>query len=348
MTNLLIPCAGQSTRFPGKPKWLLTCPNGNLMIQECIDGLDLLNIKTIYIGFLKEHVDNYCNDLDIKNLFKFTNKKIEIIILNEKTKSQSETVYKMIKNKDIKGSIFIKDCDNYFTHEIIPNENYLCFVEINENTNITKTYNKSFVDYDNSMICKQICEKQIISPFICVGGYAFSDTQNFLKLYEKNENYSKELYISYLIKDSINNYNNFYCKKVNNYIDWGTIEEWESYRNKFKTLFIDLDGVLVINSSENISPKWGTTEAIKENVEYLNNIYSTKKVKIIITTSRKSSFKEITIQQLKKYNIPYDDIIFDLFHCKRYLINDFSNTNKYPTSVSINLKRNDNNLKDLL
>ena len=181
-----------------------------------------------------------------------------------------------------------------------------------------------------------------------MGGYAFSDSNEFLKLYEKNMNYSKELYISYLIKYSIDNYDNFYCEKVTDYIDWGTIDEWEAYKNEFKILFIDLDGVIVINSSENISPKWGTTEAIKENVEYLNNIYSTKKVKIIITTSRKSSFKEITIQQLKKYNIPYDDIIFDLFHCKRYLINDFSNTNKYPTSVSINLKRNDNNLKYLL
>ena len=114
MTNLLIPCAGQSSR-PEKPKWLLTCPNGNLMIQECICGLNLENISTIYISFLKEHIDKYCNGLDIKKLFDCLNKKIEIIILNEKTSSQSETVYKMIKYKDIQGSIFIKDCDNYFS-----------------------------------------------------------------------------------------------------------------------------------------------------------------------------------------------------------------------------------------
>ena len=77
-------------------------------------------------------------------------------------------------------------------------------------------------------------------------------------------------------------------------------------------------------------------------------MYQTNKVKIIITTARKSSFKDVTIKQLQKYNIPYDDIIFDLYHSKRFLINDFSQSNKYPTAISVNLSRDADNLKDFI
>ena len=94
--------------------------------------------------------------------------------------------------------------------------------------------------------------------------------------------------------------------------------------------------------------KWGETNAIQDNVDYLNKLYSTGKVKIILTTARKKIYEKKTIEQLKNNNIPYDHIIFDLYHGKRYLINDYSETNKYPTSISINLERNSNNLKNIL
>ena len=94
--------------------------------------------------------------------------------------------------------------------------------------------------------------------------------------------------------------------------------------------------------------KWGETNAIQDNVDYLNKLYSTKKVKIILTTARKKIYEQKTIEQLEKNNIPYDDIIFGLYHGKRYLINDYSETNKYPTAISINLSRNQNNLQDFL
>ena len=82
--SLILPCAGSSTRFPNmKPKWLLTAPSGNLMIQEAIKNLDLTNIKDIYITCLKEHVEIY--NLDIHNLFINTNKNIFVIYLEKKT-----------------------------------------------------------------------------------------------------------------------------------------------------------------------------------------------------------------------------------------------------------------------
>ena len=349
--SLIIPCAGKSSRFIGKPKWLKTCPNGNLMIQECIKGLNLQNIENIYFTFLKEHIDKYCKNFNLKNLFSFTNKNINILILDEYTKSQSETTYKTIKYFNIIGPIFIKDCDNYFEHHI-QEGNYICSLHINNKNNINNIYNKSFIETNSAKEIINICEKQIISNKICVGGYSFENSSLFIKTFEKynklvNITYT-ELYISHIIYRLLLDKIIFFEKNINNYIDWGTQKAWANYLSTFKTLFIDIDGTLFYNSGEYFTPKWGETEPIKENINIIKNLYKTGKVKIIMTTARKNTFKDITINQLEKYKIPYDNIIFDLFHCKRYLINDFSQTNLFPSAIAINLKRDANNLADYL
>jgi uncharacterized HAD superfamily protein len=77
-------------------------------------------------------------------------------------------------------------------------------------------------------------------------------------------------------------------------------------------------------------------------------MYEKGRTQIILTTARKEKFREITEKQLKNYQIPYDNIIFNLFHSKRILINDFSDTNPYPTAISINMKRDTCQLKELI
>ena len=55
--KLIIPVAGSSTRYQGmRPKWMLTLPDGKLMIEECIKGIDFTNIEEIVIIALEEHI----------------------------------------------------------------------------------------------------------------------------------------------------------------------------------------------------------------------------------------------------------------------------------------------------
>ena len=84
--------------------------------------------------------------------------------------------------------------------------------------------------------------------------------------------------------------------KVERYSDWGTLEDWNKYKSEYKTIFTDLDGVLVENSAEYFEPH-GEQPYLQENVDYMNDPYDSGKCRIIITTSRKSSFKEVTISQ---------------------------------------------------
>ena len=59
---------------------------------------------------------------------------------------------------------------------------------------------------------------------------------------------------------------------------------------------MDIDGTLVYNSGEYSKKKWGETNAIQDNVDYLNKLYSTGKVKIILTTARKKIYEKKTIE----------------------------------------------------
>ena len=58
--NLILPVAGQSSRYPNmRPKWLITLPDGKLMIEKSVENFNLKIFKKIYIVVLKEHIKKY-------------------------------------------------------------------------------------------------------------------------------------------------------------------------------------------------------------------------------------------------------------------------------------------------
>ena len=113
MRTLLVPMAGRSSRFPNlRPKWQLTHPMTNrFMVTEAILGLNLDFFDNIYFICLQEHEDKYhftkgfVSELDELGL----REKSNIVLLKEKTSSQSETVYTFLSGQELEGFIFIKD-----------------------------------------------------------------------------------------------------------------------------------------------------------------------------------------------------------------------------------------------
>jgi hypothetical protein len=348
MKSLIIPIAGKSSRFPNtRPKWLLTHPNGELMLTESLRGLDLDFFDVIYIALLKEHIEKYdCLNGIILSLSKIIKKeKIVISVLDNETKSQPETVYETIIKNKINGFIGIKDCDNFFNCTF-QNENSIAIFDLNE-TNTINAKNKSYVIMDNNGRIVNIAEKRIISSFFSCGFYSFKDSNEYIKYYSLLKNESN-LFISHIILRMIIDGKTFIPLKTNNYIDWGTYDDWIKFKDEYVTYFIDIDGVLFENSAEYTKPFWGTTKPLSNNIDLIKKLYDNGKSYICLTTSRKSEYKNITENQLKKENIKYHNIIFDLLHSKRIIINDFSTTNPYKSCDSINIERNFDNLNNYI
>ena len=347
MKTLIITAAGLSTRFEGlKPKWMLTHPKGNWMLVEALKGINFNNIDKVCFGFSKQQVDKYncyeailmCIDqLGIKD-------KAEIVYLNKQTRNQPETVYEVVKYFDIKGQIIIKEVDNYFKCDI-EEGNYMCYYDLNNTTKINPS-NKSYITIKRNLIT-DIVEKKVVSSTFGCGSYSFAHAYEYCQYFESLNNIDK-LFLSDIIKRMILDGIEFKPCEVKDYIDWGTKEDWFEYVRNYKTLFIDLDGTLVKSSGKHTPPYWGETEAIKENVDFVNKLYDTGKVYVIITTARDKEAKDVTLQQLKREGIKYHDIILGLYHSNRTIINDYGTSSPYPTCDAVNIVRNSNELERFL
>lgn len=348
MSSLIVPCAGKSTRYPGvNPKYLLTHPNGGLLVLEGLKGFDFNKYNAIYVTILREHDKAYKASEIISNAFKKAGlaDKLVITVLDKETKSQPETVALTIELNSIKGSVLIKDCDDYFVGEYT-NNNAVYYHSLSQMSSVNAS-NKSYITTNNSGYIDNIVEKRVISEDFCCGGYSFADAQEFVSYYNRVKNHDN-LYISHIIYVMLMHGISFTPVPTNNYYDWGTLQDWQNYRAQYKTLFVDLDGVLVENSSEYSSPKWGTTSQLDANCQLLRKLYNEGMTQIIITTARSEEYKKATLDQLRRENIPYHNIIFGLYHAKRYIINDYSTSNSYPSCEAINLIRNSDNLNRML
>ena len=343
MNTLIIPCAGRSSRFPNmKPKYLLTHPDGSLMIEKSLEKINIDIFDRVIITIVEPHNKKYEAELILKQAF--ANKKFEICVLDDFTSSASETVYKTIKAKNVSGSVVIKDSDNsvsfHFDKQI---KNMIVGYNIAIHQDVRNVANKSFLIINEQNLIQDIIEKQVVSNIISLGIYCFENIDDFSNAYEylKQEKILGEMYISHVISYLISKSKLIFQSLLSDfYEDWGTIEEWKVTQKKHRTYFIDVDGVILKNCGRYGSIRWeNNAEVLKENVEAIRSLQN-EGAQIVITTSRTEEFREGLTKILLENGIEPYAIIMGMNHSARVLINDFAPTNPYPTSISISLPRN--------
>lgn len=339
--EVIIPAAGLSTRFPNmRPKYTLTDHTGTLMLERSI--LPFLGKYKITIGILKEHEEQY----NIVSMLKHELPELNVIVLNDRTNGPAETVFKIIEQAhiDLSNGILIKDCDSFFEHEITGG-NYVCVSTISEHEVLKRLASKSFVITNDQGIITNIIEKEVISNKFCVGGYKFESAQLFCETYNKLKDKNVgEIFVSHIIEDCLNTHKIFLERRVSNYVDVGTSDEWFSYNDK-ACIFCDIDGTII-----KAQPKGGYDEepvVLKHNVERLKGLVSNGS-KIIFTTARHSKYDARTKEILDSLGFTNYDLISGLPNTKRILINDYNEANPYPRAIAINLKRNSDNLGDYI
>lgn len=351
MTNtLLIPCAGKSSRFPDmKPKYILTHPDGKLMIEKAIEGLNLKNFDRIIITLIKEHIEKYDSKLILEQAFnhnKNLKDKVEFCVINDFTKSASETVALTIKKMNITGGLVVKDCDNMVKVRLpIKTRNAVVGYNLKKCPNITNILGKSYLIIDKKGNIQNIIEKQVISETICIGVYCFENTQLFLDAYDYllKQEIKTEMFISKIISFLLLNKNVLFKHiEASAYQDWGTLKEWKQVQKKCRTYFIDVDGVILKNCGKYGKVNWcNNSEAIESNVKTILKLQN-EGAQIVITTSRTKEYKKDLERILKNLGIKPYAVLTGMNHSTRVIINDFAPTNPYPSSIAITFPRNAN------
>ena len=351
MKTLIIPCAGKSSRFPNmKPKWLLTHPDGRLMIEKSISGLDLSTFDRVIITIVRDHDIKYDASVILKQAFK-DKIKAELCILDDFTHNAAQTIFQTIEIMNVSGAFVVKDCDNY-VEVAQPKDalNYVVFYDIHKHPEISNLPAKSYIRKNDQDIVIDIVEKEIISNFICLGVYAFKSVELFKRAYRELSflNLKGELYLSRVISYLVNLRNTvFTAVEAKEYEDWGTVREWKKIQKRMTTYFVDLDGVLLLNRGKYGKENWDNCSiALSENLMILKKLYDLG-AQIVITTSRPDTYRQAVVELLKSYGISAHDIVMGLHHAPRVIINDFAVTNPYPSCVAISLKR-DASLVDYL
>lgn len=346
--TLLVPIAGRSTRFPDmRPKWMLTHPNGNLMVAEAVRGLNLDAFDRIVLVGLKEHDERYRFQAGVMEQFEDLglSSKTEIVLLDEATRHQPETVAMGLVKAGIEGPFCVKDSDNFFRCEAKPVD-FVSYCNLDDLA-LVNASNKSYVVFDDVLLVENIVERNVVSRSFCTGLYGFADAGRFLT-YFGGMGDAPDLFISHVIFRMVVEGNPFRAVQCRDYLDWGTLKDWNRFKATYATFFVDVDGVLVHNSGQHFEPRWGTTSSIAENVDALNRLHDSGRVQVILTTSRKSKYREKTLAQLEREGVKYHKILFDMLHGRRIVVNDYSSTNPYRSCDAINLRRDAGDLPAMI
>lgn len=337
--EIIVPCAGLSTRFPNlRPKYLLTDYSGKLMIESAVKNIES---EKINIAVLKQHDEEYGAQKKLKECF---GNRVKIAIIEKPTLGPADTVYQTINqlNIDKNSSILIKDCDGFYNTESIDG-NVIYTAKLSKHPKIRTASAKSYtVTNEQNIICS-VVEKQIVSDNFCVGGYQFETSKFFVDSFESLKNVlNQEIFVSNIIDHLISKGVIFIQSEVENFIDVGTSDDWFEYNDR-PTYFCDIDGTIIrskFDSYQNYEPLVSNIEILKK--ELLRGC------KIVFCTSRNKRYLDITRIMLNDLGFEKCELIMEIHHTKRVLINDYAQSNPYPSAVAVNLKRDNDNLEDYI
>jgi hypothetical protein len=343
--EIIILAAGRSLRYSEeRPKYTLYDYKGHMMLETIIKKYIKNYVVNIVLSAENE------KKFSIKNILKknYPNKKLKIIILKKSTNGPAASAFQALKKINFKSDkeILIRDCDSFFDHKNLPGNYVCCFNVIDymktQNGNIK---NKSYLKLNKFNNISQIVEKKIISNIFSIGGYKFRSHKIYMKFFKNLKNIvNREIYISDVIQAAIIDGEIFNSNFASNFLDLGTIQEWNEYNNK-PVIFCDIDGTIIKSQKKNEYTV--KSSPLNDNVIAINRMIN-KGSQIIFVTSRAKKNKNITTKMLRKIGFKKFELICGLNNSSRILINDFNKLNPYPRAIAINIERNSPQLNNYL
>lgn len=218
--NLIVPIAADKPEYEHSlPHIFEADEQGTMLCVKSILGLNLDNFENIWFTILRKHDEKYGISTMLESQFsKLGIRSAKVVILDEPTKDQAETIYQTIQLRKITGSLFIKDADSYFEAEICPGNTIAVFPI--EELDVLEPKNKSYVTIDESYYITNIIEKRVVGHHISVGGYSFESAELFCEYYDKLRTIGR-LYLSHIIYSMLLGKLSFRPVIVKGYQDWG-------------------------------------------------------------------------------------------------------------------------------
>ena len=217
--TLIVPIAADKDEYKHNiPPVFRTAEDGNLLCIKSILGMDLSCFKKIYFTILKKLDKRYSLSERLLLQFKIHGlSNADIVVLDSPTSSQPETIYQTIRQRNITGSIFIKDADCYLEGEV-SRQNSLAIYPL-ESLRWVNPQDKSYVSVDDMFYVTNIIEKRIVSHYFTAGGYCFENASQYCSYYKLLAE-QKGIYLSHIVYAMLLDGYTFRPIKINKYIDF--------------------------------------------------------------------------------------------------------------------------------
>lgn len=246
-TTTVLPLAGHGSRFRKKgyndPKPLINVSGYPMVIQaiKCLPQ----STNNVFIC-LEEHLKNYPLE---KNL-KFIYPKSKIVKINKVTEGQACTTEIGVQetNIDLEKPILITACDNgvYFDikkYQSLVNDNkndIIVWSFRNEPTSKNNPNMYAWMSTDDNNFVKHVSCKKFIEGIhdikqshVIIGTMFFRKAKYFIdglkKNYDENIRTNNEFYVDDVLNQNIKSGLNVKVFQVENYICWGTPNDYETY-----------------------------------------------------------------------------------------------------------------------
>lgn len=222
--SLIVPVAADNASQPDTMPYVFSLDQSGIMLCiRSIQGLNLSAFNNIYFTILRKHAQLFSLDEMFKLQFKRLGlNNAHLVILDNPTMSQVETVHQTLVQANINGSIFIKDADGYFTGEV-RRENGVAVFAL-ENLEMVDPRHKSYVSLDDMYYVTNIIEKRIVSHYFNVGGICLESANLFQHYYRHLQQISDDgkMCMSHIVYAMLLNKLKFRPIMAKDYIDYGT------------------------------------------------------------------------------------------------------------------------------
>ena len=329
--NIIIPMNGLGNRFRDEDYWFpkpLINVLGRPMIFWLLDNLNLNNVEEVIIPYTSA-LDSFKFTDQLRHRYK--NVRFRFISLNYNTRGAAETVLvalDSVPESSLSNRLMIVDCDTFYFDDIVT------LYSDSEETNHIFYFKDSgpqplysYIKVSDSIV-EDIREKVKISNNANTGAYCFRSGKMVMdlckQLLESDVKQNNEFYISGLYKILLRTNDKITCSEVSDFHCVGTPTQLkifcENYSNVQPQRFcFDLDNTLV--TSPVVAGDYTTCKPIEDNINFVKHLHRQGHY-IIISTARRmrthggnvhsvvKDIGKITLDQLEKFDVPYDDIQF--------------------------------------
>ena len=351
LCTVILPAARDGA--DGRPAWLRVHPHSSeIVLFQILRQLDLSLVRRIVLVVKKSHVDEYL-DAGLKT----TADKIcfEVLALDTETTSGPETVVRALEAKKIEGPIFVKDSDGCFDHKVEPG-NYVVGYKV---TGAPGEYvdclpKKSFLGATGNVLTV-IQEKQMISDVISVGGYSFENAAQFVATYRAVQQVQHDtalclkgvsghgpprIFLSHIVQSMMLADNCvFGVSYCSSFDDWKSEAAWRNFLSRHQNVVVQLEGVLLvpIPGTSVVKVASGSPDAfspVTQNIDYLRELHKAGRSRIVVTSTRPDSHRQVVEDLLKALAIPYDSLLLGQMGSTTFVVSSYGNGLPHPSSVS--------------